>query len=497
MAKEKKKIAIKEVVWFLIRILIIILFVGVSFIGSGFHERWADEAQAWLLARDASLTELFFKYASMEGSPVLWHVILKIGILLGLEYSHFWIIPTVFSIIGLIILEFKLKLPWYLKLFLPFTYYILYQYTVVARSYNLLFPVLCYLAMYYPKRKEKPIFYGVGLCFLAGISAHGSLISGTLFLLFVGEIVSDVWKKEKSLKSLFQNKKMLFTILLTTSVYLFILLTIVPNIEIVGHTTVNPYHWTKRIVHIMGQATISTREESFLLCFLGMLGAIAITTVLGVCNKKDRKITLVLFPILGFLVFYYCNKWHIGIFTEVLFFVWYILGLEFENKASVIEKIFICGSILMILLIQIFWSIRTLSFDQKEMYAQGENAAKYLQEFREKGAKIYAVDYSVTAILPYFEENIFDNHPERQKSFFHWGGDRSGRRDSEEELKQAKADVYVYSKYYYYCRLESIGFLKNKGYQEIEIPSFTYVKNSPYEHSGYIFLISPNLAGVN
>ena len=33
------------------------------------HEPWMDEAQAWLLAKDSSLTELFVKYLRYEGSP--------------------------------------------------------------------------------------------------------------------------------------------------------------------------------------------------------------------------------------------------------------------------------------------------------------------------------------------------------------------------------------------------------------------------------------------
>lgn len=116
-------------------------------------------------------------------------------------------IPLIASTIGVCILEFKLKLPWYIKILLPFTYYLFYQYTIVARSYCLIFPALCYLAMLYPKRREKPIAYGLGLLFLAGISLHMSLLSGFLFLLYLGEYVTSRWKDEKSLKSLFKEKR--------------------------------------------------------------------------------------------------------------------------------------------------------------------------------------------------------------------------------------------------------------------------------------------------
>src|SRR4051812_40575150 len=39
------------------------------------HEPWFDEAQAWLIARDATLWEILGRM-SYEGSPPLWHLLL-------------------------------------------------------------------------------------------------------------------------------------------------------------------------------------------------------------------------------------------------------------------------------------------------------------------------------------------------------------------------------------------------------------------------------------
>ena len=38
------------------------------------HEAWFDEAQAWLIARDATPLEIITRYAHYEGSPPLWHL---------------------------------------------------------------------------------------------------------------------------------------------------------------------------------------------------------------------------------------------------------------------------------------------------------------------------------------------------------------------------------------------------------------------------------------
>src|SRR5271170_2704698 len=54
-----------------------------------FHEPWADEAQSWLLARDASLADLWGRLLHYEGTPGLWQTLLHALIRLGLPYSAY------------------------------------------------------------------------------------------------------------------------------------------------------------------------------------------------------------------------------------------------------------------------------------------------------------------------------------------------------------------------------------------------------------------------
>src|SRR5258708_35756342 len=44
-----------------------------------YHEKWADEAQAWLIARDLDLKTIWFHELRYEGSPGLWHTILWVA----------------------------------------------------------------------------------------------------------------------------------------------------------------------------------------------------------------------------------------------------------------------------------------------------------------------------------------------------------------------------------------------------------------------------------
>jgi hypothetical protein len=53
--------------------------VAVTGFTLSYHEKWADEAQAWLIARDLSLWRIFSYELRYEGSPGLWHLILWIA----------------------------------------------------------------------------------------------------------------------------------------------------------------------------------------------------------------------------------------------------------------------------------------------------------------------------------------------------------------------------------------------------------------------------------
>ena len=62
-------------------VLLVYVLFNLSFILC--HESWRDEAQAWLLARELSIPELFAQM-SCEGHPCLWHLLLMPLAKLGL-----------------------------------------------------------------------------------------------------------------------------------------------------------------------------------------------------------------------------------------------------------------------------------------------------------------------------------------------------------------------------------------------------------------------------
>src|ERR1700751_1544778 len=119
------------------------LYTALVTLAIPYHEPFVDEAQAWQLARTLSLHDLFVKYIRYEGAPGLWHFLLWILSRAHVTYSGLHWICGITAVAATSLFIFKAPFPRYLKLTLPFTYFLLFHYAVVARCYVLV-PLLLY-----------------------------------------------------------------------------------------------------------------------------------------------------------------------------------------------------------------------------------------------------------------------------------------------------------------------------------------------------------------
>ena len=103
------------------------------------HEPFADEAQSFLIARDTGIAELLSTTARTEGTPVLWHLWLKLLLFVGLPYSLLFLASVLPEFAAVVLFVCKAPFSAAVRYLFPLTYYVFYQYNVVARSYSLLF----------------------------------------------------------------------------------------------------------------------------------------------------------------------------------------------------------------------------------------------------------------------------------------------------------------------------------------------------------------------
>ncbi len=164
-------------------------YVALLFWTAWRHEPWADEAQAWLIARDLPVPYLVARFLRYEGSPALWHLILSVPAKLHAPYALLNLLGATFAASGVALLLWKSPLPRLLNALLPFTFFVLYQYAVVARSYVLLLPALVLVALAARRRGERPVRFAGAALLLANTCVHGATIACSLMALELGKLI--------------------------------------------------------------------------------------------------------------------------------------------------------------------------------------------------------------------------------------------------------------------------------------------------------------------
>jgi len=161
------------------------LFIAFALTGVMKHEPWRDEAQAWLLARDAGLWDLFSRLAGLEGSPVLWHLVNMPFARLGLSYGWEAAINLVFVTGAVAITLWRAPMPLWMRVGFIFSYFVVYEYAVIARSYGLGMFLLCGALALDGERMKRPVLYGLTLALLANAHAFALMFSIALLVVWL------------------------------------------------------------------------------------------------------------------------------------------------------------------------------------------------------------------------------------------------------------------------------------------------------------------------
>jgi tetratricopeptide (TPR) repeat protein len=175
-----------------------VVIVGVTV---AHHEPWFDEAQAWLIARDATWSDLLCTLPRYEGSPMLWHLLLALPARCGLPFASLNVIAAAIACGGVLMFLARSPLPKFLAATAPFTFFLVYQHAAVARSYVLMPLLLFTCADLYPSRFRRPLLFVAPLGLLAHVSAHGLFIAAGLAGL-LGFQALRRWRRERDAAAL-------------------------------------------------------------------------------------------------------------------------------------------------------------------------------------------------------------------------------------------------------------------------------------------------------
>lgn len=152
---------------------ILVLYSILSIVLALRHVSWSDEAQAWLIAQDCSPAQILFVRMHYEGTPGLWHCLLWVLAHLGLPYGAMHALSIAAGIGAVYLLLRFAPFPRPVRWLLPFTFALLFQTAIVARSYSLV-PLLVFaLCLIQLSAKPRPVLFAL----LAGLLANTSLFA--------------------------------------------------------------------------------------------------------------------------------------------------------------------------------------------------------------------------------------------------------------------------------------------------------------------------------
>lgn len=320
------------------------IFIALYFIISFFHEPMYDEAQAWMIARDASWYELMFEIPHYEGHPPFWHLILALFAKTGIPFEVGLRIPgAICWILSVGILLFRSPFPKPIKCLLPFTYYIFFRYGIVVRPYCLTMLGLFLAASTYKKKGEKPFAFMASLLVLCVSSAYGMALAAGICVVWIIELFTryktNYLKQVIALSALLIfNLGQLFLMMPkddTNSVAAFSFMTILYGLIymfILGpaDSMFLDVGMDARLQNY-AEGIITEGVSSYINLFIGLLTIV----VLVYYAKKYRKLLLLIVPYTVFSLFsaaVYFWYHHIGIIHLFLIFVFWCALEEKEQR---------------------------------------------------------------------------------------------------------------------------------------------------------------------
>jgi len=112
-----------------------------------------------------------------------------------LDYEFLRYISLFFGVLGVLVFVYYSPFPKPVKVILPFTYFIFYQYTVVARSYCLFALVIFAIGIFHKHRFEKPLAYSALISLLVYSHSFCALTAVGL----IGMHVLDLFRERRRL----------------------------------------------------------------------------------------------------------------------------------------------------------------------------------------------------------------------------------------------------------------------------------------------------------
>lgn len=152
------------------------------------HERWYDEAGPWLIARDADLGSFIrILFQNYDRHPGLFYILLLPFAKMGFPYATIAILNWFIVLSAAYLFLRNAPFPGLFKYLFIFSFYLSYEYAIIARPYGLAVLIIFFIASLYPQRFIKPKLYATSLALLFHTEYLCFGLAAALGMLFVYE----------------------------------------------------------------------------------------------------------------------------------------------------------------------------------------------------------------------------------------------------------------------------------------------------------------------
>lgn len=360
------------------------------------HESWADEAQAWLLARDNTPAAII-KILPDEGHPPFWYVPLYIMSHAGLPYESMKWLAGIAMMLAAYLLMFRTRANIVLKLLIPFSYFFLYEYSLIGRSYSIAVLLSMLIIALYEKRFEKPWLFA--LCVVALGNTHVITVGFAVAIMCV-YVADAVQYKKLSGK--------VYAAIAIMAVGLLYLLPYMSSSQMAPYYEKQVEQPSNHIKAAIGNALVAGNNSFIALAiFLALLVLLLKYTkpfFIAVCGIAG------LFFVVA--VAYESKIRHQGLMF-IMLLVAYILTDYYKNDKLNLRKISIpaelYGSWLLAatVLLQLSATFKSYRADNEKLFSGSKEVAEYLQDNMSDSTIVVAYQATSTlSVLPYMPKEL-------------------------------------------------------------------------------------------
>jgi len=381
-----------------------------------FHELWKDEWQAWFVAKDKNIFQVF-SFLYYEGHPSLWYLYLKIFVplhtIFGLQSE---VVIQIAHLLAAIVVNyifwFKFKMPNLIKVIFALSYFMLFEYGVVNRGYILVILLLFWAIIKIKDSNVKGISLGWTLLLLCQTEVYGVMMAIALGAF--------IYLKEKNIFS----KEIIY---LLVGIIVFGLSVFPRSDGHIAKTQSKVLEFSERILQgFQGNFSntflpgVLPDTNVFGWSFLGLTLSSVLVAVFVFLFYKEKLIlktfALWLLFAFGFSTFFFLGgirHWGMG-------FIFFMAILELSNHKLWHNK-WKVGIIVLIGVSQMYYGINALNQDWQKPFTNAQKAGEFIMEKVPLKVPVVGINkFEITPVIGYAKRNFYELPDGVEFSYFRW-----------------------------------------------------------------------------